>query len=119
MILTPTTLEIRHFHLFCGLGGGARLTEAGVQAAAPTDEAPTREALVEKVLQVLEPSPGKIFKAVVDAGRDLTRDELAQLTGYTVNGHFNNMVGSLRSRGVIDYPRSGGVRLADLFEALP
>lgn len=27
--LTPTDLEIRHFHLFCGLGGGARGFNAG------------------------------------------------------------------------------------------
>jgi hypothetical protein len=76
------------------------------------------EALVEKVLAVLDPSPGRIFKAVVDAGRDLTREELAQLTGYTVNGHFNNMVGSLRSLGVIDYPSRGGVTLGRMFDAL-
>lgn len=24
MILTPRQAEVRHFHLFCGLGGGAR-----------------------------------------------------------------------------------------------
>jgi hypothetical protein len=100
-------------------GGGVTLTEEGLKRANVNhDEVVTREALVEKVLAVLDPSPGRIFKAVVDAGRDLTREELAQLTGYTVNGHFNNMVGSLRSLGVIDYPSRGGVTLGRMFDAL-
>ena len=50
-------------------------------------EVPTRAALIEKVLGVLDASPAKIFNAVVEADRDLTREELAQLTGYTVTGH--------------------------------
>jgi hypothetical protein len=99
-------------------GGGVMLTDAGIAASQSDGDVPTREALIDKVLDVLEPSPGKIFKAVAVAGRDLNREELAQATGYTVNGHFNNMVGSLRSLGVIDYPRQGGVRLAEMFEAL-
>jgi hypothetical protein len=77
----------------------------------------TKDALVDRVLRVLEPTPGRIFKAVVDAGTDLSRDELAERTGYTVNGHFNNMVGSLRSLGVIDYPRQGGVTMGAMFQA--
>lgn len=100
-------------------GGGVMLTQAGLAAAHASESVPTREELIDRVLRVLEPSPGRVFKAVSDAGRDLTRDELAQLTGYTVNGHFNNMVGSLRSLGVIEYPRQGGVQLGQMFEALP
>jgi hypothetical protein len=100
-------------------GGGVSLTDAGEQAANPPEVVQTREGLIEAVTAVLKgESPRRIFKAVVDAGRDLTRDELAELTNYTVNGHFNNMVASLRSLGVIDYPRQGGVRLADMFESL-
>jgi hypothetical protein len=100
-------------------GGGVMLTEAGIAAAnSGTGDVPTRADLVEKVLAVLEPSPGKIFRAVVDAGGDLTREQLAERTNYTVNGHFNNMVGSLRSLGVIDYPSKGGVTLGDMFNAL-
>lgn len=100
-------------------GGGIILTDAGLAAANRVDETPTRDELIDRVLRVIEPSPGKIFTAVVNAGRDLTREELANLSGYTVNGHFNNMVGSLRSLGVIDYPSKGGVTLGQMFEALP
>lgn len=100
-------------------GGGVALTEQG-QSVAIVDEVPSRSALIEKVTGVLKgDSLKKIFRAVVDAGRDLTRDELAAMTGYTVNGHFNNMVGSLRSIGVFEYPHGGGVRLSALFDALP
>ncbi len=101
-------------------GGGVELTADGVAAANPVDESPSREELILRVREVLKSDAvRRIFSAVVDAGRDLTREELAALTNYTVNGHFNNMVGSLRSLGVIDYPKAGGVRLGDLFDALP
>lgn len=99
-------------------GGGVFLTPDGSGAANIPDGDIDFQELVRRVLAVLEPSPGRIFKAVAEANRDLTRDELAQLTGYTVNGHFNNMVGSLRSLGVIQYPQQGGVRLGKMFEAL-
>lgn len=98
-------------------GGGVFLTEAGAVAARTVDERPTFEEFVQRVVSVLDPAPGRILQVVVKAGKDLARDELAQMTGYTVNGHFNNMVGSLRSLGVIQYPRQGGVRLGEMFEA--
>jgi hypothetical protein len=99
--------------------GGIRLTTAGAAAAYAPEEGPTRDELIERVLAVLRTEPQqRIFKAIVAAGQDISREELAAATRYTVNGHFNNTVGSLRSLGVIDYPSKGGVRLADLFEAL-
>lgn len=33
-----------------------------------------------------------------------TRHQVAFVAGYTVNGHFNNVCGTLRGRGFIDYP---------------
>jgi hypothetical protein len=99
--------------------GGLRLTATGAAAAYAPEEGPTRDELIERVLAVLRTEPQqRIFKAIVAAGQDISREELAVATRYTVNGHFNNTVGSLRSLGVIDYPSKGGVRLADLFEAL-
>jgi hypothetical protein len=44
-------------------------------------------------------------RADAAAGRDGGR--------YTVNGHFNNLVGGLRTKGLVDYPNSGGVMLTD------
>jgi hypothetical protein len=35
------------------------------------------------------------------------------VAGYTVNGHFNNVCGSLRGRGLIDYPAGSCLGLTD------
>lgn len=99
-------------------GGGVALTEAGTAAANAVSAETTRDELIDRVEQVLDPAPGRIFKSLATQNRAMSRDELAQLTGYTVNGHFNNMVGSLRSLGVIEYPHGGGVQLGAMFEAL-
>lgn len=96
--------------------GGICLSLSGVSIAQFSDDAPTREALIAKVLSVLDGAPGRIFKAVADAGLMITRDDLAQRTGYTVNGHFNNLLGGLRSLGVIDYPHGGTVALGAMFD---
>jgi hypothetical protein len=99
--------------------GGILLTDSGRGAANLPEGDLTRDELIARVLQVLRTEPlRRIFTAVVDAGADLTREELAQKTNYTVNGHFNNLVGSLRSLGVIDYPSRGGVTLGAMFEDL-
>jgi hypothetical protein len=100
--------------------GGVMLTDSGSALANRPDSELTRDELIARVLQVLRGEPiRRIFSAVVEANRDLSREELAGLTNYTVNGHFNNLVGSLRSLGVIEYPHQGGVRLAEMFNALP
>lgn len=91
-------------------GGGVSLTvEGGALATAPASS-PTRADLIKRVTEVLRSEPmRRIFTAVVDAGQEMTREELATASRYTVNGHFNNIVGSLHSLGVIEYPRGGGV----------
>ncbi|MGH8696713.1 MAG: hypothetical protein ACREVS_09560 [Burkholderiales bacterium] len=61
----------------------------------------------------------RVFDVLVSTGRPLTREELAAAAGYTVNGHFNNVVGALHSLGVADYPGRGTVALSGLFGALP
>lgn len=40
-----------------------------------------------------------------------TRHQVAFVAGYTVNGHFNNVCGTLRSRGLVEYPGGGTLRL--------
>jgi uncharacterized protein len=42
-----------------------------------------------------------------------TRHQVAFVAGYTVNGHFNNVCGSLRGRGLIDYPAGSCLGLTD------
>jgi uncharacterized protein len=42
-----------------------------------------------------------------------TRHQAAFVAGYTVNGHFNNVCGSLRGRGLVDYPAGSCLGLTD------
>ena len=37
---------------------------------------------------------------------------------YAFIGHFNNMLGSLRSLGIVAYPRGNHASLSELFEAV-
>ncbi len=56
----------------------------------------------QRVLQVLIPLRGKALK----------REDLAERTGYSVGGTFANVVGSLHTLGVVEYPRRGEVAAA-------
>lgn len=42
-----------------------------------------------------------------------TRHQVAFVAGYTVNGHFNNVCGTLRGRGLLDYPGGGALSLTE------
>jgi hypothetical protein len=42
-----------------------------------------------------------------------SRHQVAFAAGYTVNGHFNNLCGDLRTRGLIDYPTGGALGLLE------
>ncbi|MGD9724677.1 MAG: DUF87 domain-containing protein [Pirellulales bacterium] len=41
------------------------------------------------------------------------RGQVAFAAGYTVNGHFNNLVGSLRTAGMIEYPQGDHLCFTD------
>jgi hypothetical protein len=61
----------------------------------------------------LTPAQVKIFDVVVDAWPDLlAKEQVANSAGYTVNGHFNNVLGSLRSLGAIT--KKGSIGATDL-----
>lgn len=45
--------------------------------------------------------------------RPAKRINVAFFAGYTENGHFNNMIGELRTKGLLDYPTGGMVELTD------
>lgn len=47
-----------------------------------------------------------------------TRHQVAFVAGYTVNGHFNNQAGTLRGRGLVDYPIGNALALTDAGAAL-
>jgi hypothetical protein len=44
----------------------------------------------------------------------IRREALAEATGYTVNGHFNNLVGHLKTLGIAEYPSGGYVGATDV-----
>lgn len=47
-----------------------------------------------------------------------SRHQVAFVAGYTVNGHFNNVCGTLRSRGLADYPGGGALSITPAGAAL-
>jgi predicted transcriptional regulator len=63
----------------------------------------------------VSPSEGKLLQALIDAyPAPIERGLLAQQTGYTENGHFNNMLGHLRTLGVVEYPGNRQVAATDV-----
>jgi len=87
--------------------GTLALTDAG-HAAAP---APDRSLSVrDRLAPVLDNPQAKILDALPKDGSPVTRDELAQRSGYEAGGgRFANLVGSLRTLGVVTYPSQGHV----------
>jgi hypothetical protein len=67
-------------------------------------------------LSKVSASEGKLLRVVIDRGlgNPISRADLAAETGYTENGHFNNMVGHLRSLGAFAYPGDGSVVATDV-----
>jgi molecular chaperone GrpE (heat shock protein) len=88
-------------------GGTVALTAAG-QAIASVDDGPqTTEELHEAIRAKLPPAKWKILETLISVyPASLTKDELAKRIAVspTSGGYFNNL-GSLRSLGLITYPR--------------
>jgi hypothetical protein len=97
-------------------GNMVALTAAG-RAASDADAHPILSLydLHTTFLQKLSASEGKLLKVLIEwYPREISRAELAVCTGYTENGHFNNMVGHLKTLGVAHYPRGGYVAATDV-----
>lgn len=98
-------------------GNMVQLTDAGRAIAdADANSIQSLEDLHNTWMRKLSPSEGKLLRVLIDRGVDdpISRAELAEKTGYTENGHFNNMVGHLRSLGAADYPGGGTVVATDV-----
>jgi hypothetical protein len=92
-------------------GGTIALTDAG-RLAAHADAHPidSLAALHDVWLSKVSPSEGKLLRALIDIyPKAIARADLAARAGYTENGHFNNMLGHLRTLGAADYPAGGMV----------
>jgi len=96
--------------------GCLALTREGFAAAPSLDVDPSRDGLIEAARAVLRVEPlRRVFDVLVEHGEPLSREKLATAAGYTVNGHFNNVVGRLRTLGLADYPSTGTVSLSEVF----
>lgn len=81
------------------------------------------EAMAEKFdREMMAWAPGSINKAEArilsaiawwrSAGIEQpSRHQVAFVAGYTVNGHFNNTCGTLRTKGLLDYPTGGALSI--------
>lgn len=87
---------------------------------------PSYSELIDRVRGVIRnASERKIFDAVEESTRIyvktnsnaiMTRETVAERAGYTVNGHFRNMLGHLVTLGALKYPSRGYVALGDFIE---
>jgi len=94
--------------------GTATLTTAGTRIARAPAEAPSTETLQRAIHDRLDNTESRVLQAIIDAYPDqLTKQEAGKRSGYTVGenvgGTFGNILGRLRSLGLIDYPAPGKV----------
>lgn len=93
--------------------GRVSLTDAGKSLASYPDTPGDLATLHAAWESKLSASQWKIIKPVIDAHpSQFEKEDLASASGYTVNGHFTNMLGSLRSLGIIT--KKGPIGATDL-----
>jgi len=82
--------------------GKVRLTSAGEAAANYPERPGTLEDLHDAVRAKLRDAQLKLLNVVIaEHPRAMTKEELAERAGYTVSGNFKNILGSLRSLGLV------------------
>jgi uncharacterized protein len=91
--------------------GTIALTDEGAQVAPEPD---TSASLLESVREILTGPQRQAFDVLPADGKALSRDQLAEACGWNVtSGHVKNVLGSMRSLEVIEYPSQGTVSRAD------
>lgn len=96
--------------------GTVQITDAGRTIGAPyqPDVEPTADAIQAHTYGLLPPAKAQILRAAIKAyPKALTREELAESIGVspTSGSYFNNL-GSLRTLGLLTYPKRGFVAAA-------
>lgn len=95
--------------------GTMALTEEGA-ALAPAPNTDT--SLVESVRAIMTGPQRQAFDILPPDGGALTREQLAEAVGWNItSGHVKNVLGSMRSLEVIEYPGQGMVARADWLRA--
>lgn len=97
-------------------GGALRLTERGVAATPAVTMPGTLSELHTSVLGRLAPRERKLLQPAIDAYPEaVAMNVLAEAARYSVeSSSFEKARGKLRSLGLVDYPRHGEVRAADI-----
>ena len=94
--------------------GCAALTDQGRAVARPPDAMPTIDALHDAIFNRLDGPERRVLTAVANAHPEsMTKQDVGAEAGYqvgpSVGGTFGNILGRLRSLGLIDYPQPGRV----------
>lgn len=101
-----------------GLVQGWALTDAGLATIPPEVEPkPTGAELREWMRSKLNSAENKILDVLMAAGGErVPAETLAERAGFTVNGHFNNCLGHMRTIQVAEgFAKDGGVKAAEVF----
>jgi hypothetical protein len=89
--------------------GHIALTETGIAAAPEPDMGMT---LIDGLRGVLTNPQKQIFECLLAKRRAMARADLAESVGWDANaGHLRNVIGSMRTLEIIDYPSGGFVEL--------
>lgn len=89
--------------------GHIALTETGIAAAPEPDMGLT---LVDGLRGVLSNPQKQLFEVLIERRSAMARADLATSVGWDANaGHLRNVIGSMRTLEIIDYPHSGMVEL--------
>lgn len=92
-----------------------QITHTGLQELGAFEPLPIGEDLRHYWLQRLSEPEGRILSVLFQQyPEEISIEELAAKAGYTVNGHFSNKVGSLRTKGLMT-PARAPIRAADDF----
>jgi hypothetical protein len=91
--------------------GHVALSDAGAAAAPEPDMGLT---LIDGLRGVLSNPQRQIFECLLESRRTLSRADIAERVGWDANaGHLKNVIGSMRTIEIIDYPSGGMVELQD------
>lgn len=91
------------------------LTDTGENVATYPASAATRPELYDRIRQKLSEPQQRLFNVLLDADGPLSAEEFARRAGYTVNGHFSNLRGQLRTLQLCEYVTGGTVAAEWLF----
>ncbi len=94
--------------------GAAALTTEGMAITGEL-KAPDQDEVNRRVMSVCSNAEQKVLRALMSHGREtIPVDQIAQESGYReTSGGYNNLLGSLRTKGFLDRPRPGYVQCAD------